>query len=154
LPSREGPCCRSELGLVRACARAALQDEGRLDKQNEQLQSAVESGNLRDIEKLARGARKAGQELRDDRDDFARKHYVAPYGDRSYTALTPGTTLRSSFYSSSYAVAHPDRYSLHKAPRNERWVRYGDDLVLVNMGSGPVLEAASGRSRADGASTA
>jgi Ni/Co efflux regulator RcnB len=120
-------------------------DERKLDKQNEQLQSAVESGNLRDIEKHARGARKAGQELREDRDDFARKHYVAPYGSWSYTAHTPGATLRSRFYGSSYAVAHPDGYGLHKAMRNERWVRYGDDLVLVNVRSGRVLEVAAGR---------
>ena len=132
------PAAAAQTGEIR-------KDERKLDKQNEQLQSAVESGNLRDIEKHAKGARKAGQELREDRDHFARKHYVAPYGNWSYTALTPGSTLRSRFYGTSYAVAHPDGYGLRQANRNERWVRYGDDLVLVNMRSGRVLEVAPGR---------
>jgi Ni/Co efflux regulator RcnB len=120
-------------------------DERKVDSQNEQLQRAVDSGNLKDIEKHAKGARKAGQELREDRDDFARKHYVAPYDNWSYTALTPGARLRPAFYGANYSVGHPDGYELHRAKRNQRWVRYGDDLVLVNMRSGTVVEVVSGR---------
>lgn len=130
---------------VSAQTREIRKDEQKVERQNEDLQRAVDNGNLKDIEKHARGARKAGQELREDRDSFARKHYVAPYRDWSYTALTPGTTLRPGFYATNYAVAHPDGYALHRAKRNERWVRYGDDLVLVNMRSGRVMEVASGR---------
>lgn len=47
-------------------------DERKVDRQNEELRRAVESGDLRDIEEQARDARKAGQELREDRDDFVR----------------------------------------------------------------------------------
>ena len=120
-------------------------DERKVDRQNEELQRAVETGNLRDIEEQARDARKAGQELREDRDDFARKQYVSPYRNWSYSALTPGTKLRSRFYGTKYTVGHPDGYELTRAKRNQRWVRYGDDLVLVNLRSGRVLEVASGR---------
>ena len=120
-------------------------DERKVEKQHEQLQRAVESGNLRNIEEQARDARKAGQELREDRDDFARKQYVAPYRDWSYSALAPGAKLRSRFYGADYTVANPDGYALRKAKRNQRWVRYGNDLVLVNVRSGRVLEVASGR---------
>jgi Ni/Co efflux regulator RcnB len=120
-------------------------DEHRVDAQNAQLQQAVDSGNLRDIEKHAKGARKAGQELREDRNDFARKHYVAPYDNWSYTSLTPGTQLRPRFYGANYIVSHPDAYALHRADRNQSWVRYGDDLVLVNTRSGRVVEVVSGR---------
>jgi Ni/Co efflux regulator RcnB len=131
--------------LVAAFAIPAAASAQTVESQNEQLQRAVDSGDLTGIEKHARGARKAGDELREDRDHFARQHYVAPYGDWSYSALTPGATLRPRFYASSYAVAHPDGYELRRAKRNERWVRYGDDLVLVNVRSGRVLEVASGR---------
>ena len=120
-------------------------DERKVDKHNMELQRAVESGNLRDIEKQARGARKATQELREDRDHFARTQYVAPYRNWSYTAPTPGMTLRSRFYGASYTVAHPDGYELRQAKRNQRWVRYGNDLVLVNVRTGRVLEVATGR---------
>jgi Ni/Co efflux regulator RcnB len=120
-------------------------DERKVDSQNEQLQRAVDSGNLKDIEKHAKGARRAGKELRHDRDQFARKHYVAPYADWNYSALTPGATLRPAFYGANYSVGHPDGYELHRAKRNQRWVRYGDDLVLVDKRSGTVVEVVSGR---------
>ena len=120
-------------------------DERTVDKQNIELQRAVDSGTLGDIEKQARHARKAGQELREDRDHFARHQYVAPYRNWSYSALTPGTTLRSRFYGTSYTVAYPDSYELRPAKPHQRWVRYGNDLVLVNMRNGRVLEVATDR---------
>lgn len=120
-------------------------DERRVDTQNEELQRAVESGNLSDIEQQARDARKAGEELREDRDDFARNQYVAPYRNWSYSAVEPGTKLRSRFYGRRYTVAHPDGYALSTPKRNQRWVRYGDDLLLVNVRSGRVVEVASDR---------
>jgi Ni/Co efflux regulator RcnB len=120
-------------------------DERKVDRQNEELQRAVDSGNLRHIETQARQARKAGQELREDRDSFARHQYVAPYRGWSYTALEPGAKLRSRFYGTQYNVAHPDGYDLRQAGSHQRWVRYGNDLVLVNLRTGRVLEVATGR---------
>jgi Ni/Co efflux regulator RcnB len=120
-------------------------DERKVDKQSEQLQRAVESGDLKDIEEQARDTRKAQQELREDRDQFARNQYVSPYRDWTYSTPLPGTKLRSGFYGTRYAVAHPDGYKLRQAKRNQRWVRYGDDLVLVNVRSGRVLEVATDR---------
>ena len=120
-------------------------DERKVEVQNEELQRAVESGNLKDIEEEARDARKAGQELREDRDDFARNQYVAPYRNWTYSAVAPGSKLRSRFYGRRYTVAHPDGYELHAAKRNQRWIRYGDDLLLVNVRSGRVVEVASNR---------
>lgn len=120
-------------------------DERKVDRQTEQLQRAVDSGDLKDIEEQARDTRKAQQELREDRDKFASKQYVAPYRDWTYSTPALGTQLRSGFYGTRYTVAHPDGYKLRKAKRNQRWVRYGDDLLLVNVRSGRVLEVASGR---------
>jgi Ni/Co efflux regulator RcnB len=132
-------------GAVSAQTREIQKDEHKLERQSEQLQRAVDSGDARQIENQARDARKAGQELREDRDDFARRQYVAPYRDWTYSSPSVGTQLRSHFYGSRYSVAHPDGYKLRHAKRNQRWVRYGDDLVLVNVRSGRVLEVASGR---------
>ena len=42
-------------------------------------------------------------------------------------------------------MKNPASYQLREASRNQRWVRYGDDLVLVNVNSGRVIEVASGR---------
>jgi len=128
-----------------AQSREIRKDERNVDRQNEQLQRAVDSGDARAIEHRAHDARKAGQELREDRDHFARNKYVAPYRGWSYAAVSPGATLRSRFYGESYTVAHPEGYQLTRAKRNQRWVRYGDDLVLVNLRTGRVVDVATGR---------
>jgi Ni/Co efflux regulator RcnB len=120
-------------------------DERRATEQNDQLQRAVATGDPRHIEKQARDARKAGEELREDKDHFARNHYVAPYRNWTYDTPEPGTKLRSRFYSSRYNVKHPDGYELQSAKHNQRWVRYGDDLLLVNVRTGRVVEVARGR---------
>ena len=141
-------------GLVAALAIPAVasaqtneirEDEQKVERQHEQLQTAIESGNVAAIEEEARDARKAGQELREDRNDYARNQYVSPYRNWTYSAPTPGTKLRSRFYGTRYSVADPASYELREAKRNQRWVRYGDDLVLVNTRSGRVIEVASDR---------
>ena len=120
-------------------------DERQVDSHKEDLQRAVDSGNLRDIEKQAHKTRKAREELREDRDDFGRKHYVAPYDDWSYSTPAAGTQLRPRFYGRDYKVAHPDGYDLRHAKHGQRWIRYGNDLVLVSMRDGRVIEVVSNR---------
>ena len=135
--------------LIPAAASAQTteirKDERKVETQTDQLQHAVEGGDVVDIEKQARDVRKARQELREDRDQFARNRYVAPYRNWSYSTVTPGTTLRSRFYGSRYTVAHPAGYELRQAKRHQRWIRYGDDLLLVNVRTGRVIEVAAGR---------
>jgi Ni/Co efflux regulator RcnB len=120
-------------------------DERTVETRHQALQDAVQGGDPRTIENSARGERKAREELREDRDHFARHHYVAPYSNWSYSAVTPGTTLRSRFYGTHYYVADPASYDLRAAKHNQRWVRYGDDLVLVNVRTGRVMEVATDR---------
>lgn len=132
-------------GAASAQTAEIRKDERRVSEQNDQLQRAVEAGDPGRIEKQARDARKAGEELREDQDHFARNQYIAPYRNWTYNTPEPGTKLRSRFYSSRYNVKHPDGYELQRAKHNQRWVRYGDDLLLVNVRTGRVIEVASGR---------
>jgi Ni/Co efflux regulator RcnB len=132
-------------GAASAQTAEIRKDERRVSERNDQLQRAVETGDPGQIEKQARHARKAGEELREDQDHFARNQYVAPYRNWTYSTPEPGTKLRSRFYSERYSVAHPDGYELHSPKHNQRWVRYGDDLLLVNVRTGRVVEVASGR---------
>jgi Ni/Co efflux regulator RcnB len=132
-------------GAASAQTAEIRKDERRVSEQNEQLQTAIETGNPNQIEKQARDVRKAGDELREDQDHFARNQYVAPYSNWTYSTPEPGTKLRSRFYSERYTVEHPDGYELHSAKHNQRWVRYGGDLLLVNIRTGRVVEVASGR---------
>jgi len=132
-------------GAASAQTAEIRKDERRVSEQNDQLQRAVQAGDAGQIEKQAHDARKAGEELREDQDHFARNQYVAPYRNWTYSTPEPDTKLRSRFYSERYSVEHPDGYELQKPRHNQRWVRYGDDLLLVNVRTGRVVEVASGR---------
>jgi Ni/Co efflux regulator RcnB len=142
------------IGLMAAVAipSAALaqtgeirKDERKVAEQEQDLKAAIDSGDPRSIENQAKDVRKARQELREDRNDYANKRYAAPYREWTYASLEPGSKIRPRFYGKRYSVAHPDSYMLTRAKRNQRWVRYGDDLVLVNIRSGRVVEVASER---------
>lgn len=88
------------------------------------------------------------RELRRDRREWRRDRreaYVAPYGGWSYRPVTVGFQLRPAFWGDRYVVSDFGRYSL-PAPRfNQRWVRYGDDLLLVNIRNGRVLQVLRNR---------
>jgi Ni/Co efflux regulator RcnB len=90
------------------------------------------------------------QDLRRDRRDMrqdrrqvrrARSAYVAPIRNWNYRPVTVGFQLRPVFYGSRYFISDYSAYRL-KAPRHrwQRWIRYGDDLLLVNVRNGRVLQ--------------
>jgi Ni/Co efflux regulator RcnB len=132
-------------GTLSAQTHEIRKGERKVEERHQELQEAIQSGDPKAIEDQARHERKAQQELREDRNQYARNQYVAPYRDWNYKVVEPGTKLRSRFYASRYAVRDPGSYQLRQAGRNQRWVRYGDDLVLVNTRNGRVVEVASGR---------
>lgn len=84
-----------------------------------------------------------------DRNHHQRHHrhivYVAPYKNWSYHRLNVGYQLRPAYYGSRYAINDFGYYRLRAPGRYQRWVRYGDDLLLVNIRTGRVLEVLPGR---------
>jgi len=67
--------------------------------------------------------------------------YVAPVRNWSYRPVTVGYRLQPAFYGSNYYISDYGAYHL-QAPRNRflRWIRYGNDLLLVNIRTGRVLQ--------------
>ena len=66
--------------------------------------------------------------------------YAAPYRNWRYRPVNVGYRLDRVYYSPRYYVSDYGDYHL-RAPRPwERWVRYGDDLLLVNLRTGRVLD--------------
>jgi len=67
--------------------------------------------------------------------------YVAPYRNWRYNRVNVGFQLRPVFYSPRYYITDYGQYRL-PPPRHHwrRWVRYGDDLLLVNIRTGRVLD--------------
>ena len=93
-----------------------------------------------------RDVRRDRRELRRDRherryDRHYRRHvaYVAPYRGWSYRPVTVGFRLRPVFYSPRYYVTDYGYYGLRVPRPWERWIRYGNDLLLVNLRTGRVL---------------
>ena len=141
------------LGLMAAVAaptaasaqsRAEIRHDRReVREQRQDLRDARRFGDRQDIRRERRDVREARRELREDRQD--RRQYVAPYRNWSYSTLRPGYQLRSRFYSSRYVVANPGYYRLRPATGFQRWIRYGDDLLLVNIRTGRVLQVVRNR---------
>jgi hypothetical protein len=66
--------------------------------------------------------------------------YYAPYRNYRYNRLSIGIVLDSLFYSNRYWLSDPYQYRLPPAPYGTQWVRYYDDVVLVDTYTGEVLD--------------
>jgi len=139
------------LGLMAATALPAAAAEARTtrnelrrDRQDvreerRELRQAIRHGDRRDVREERGEYRDARRELREDRRDF-RQHrrgytyYQAPYRSWSYRPVYSGYHLQPSFYGSRY------HYSGYRPQGYARWIRYGDDLLLVNTRNGRVIQ--------------
>ena len=66
--------------------------------------------------------------------------YYAPYRDYRYRRFSIGIHIGSPFYSNRYWIADPWYYRLPPAYGPYRWVRYYDDVLLVDIRSGYVVD--------------
>ena len=67
--------------------------------------------------------------------------YSAPYSNYSYRRLGIGFRLGNLFYSNRYWIDDPWQYRLPEVYGPYRWVRYYDDVLLVNVYTGEVVDA-------------
>jgi Ni/Co efflux regulator RcnB len=70
----------------------------------------------------------------------ARLAYVAPVRNWSYRPVNVGYRLQPSFYGSRYYISDYNTYHLRTPSRWQQWIRYGNDLLLVNIRTGRVLQ--------------
>jgi hypothetical protein len=66
--------------------------------------------------------------------------YYAPYSYYSYRPLGIGYRLDSLFFGSSYWINDPWQYRLPAAYGPYRWIRYYDDVLLVDIYTGEVID--------------
>jgi hypothetical protein len=66
--------------------------------------------------------------------------YFAPYRGRNYSRISVGFSLGSGYYGSRYWINDPWRYRLPAAYGSYRWVRYYDDVLLVDLRNGRVVD--------------
>jgi hypothetical protein len=101
------------------------------------------SGNDRrwDRNDWRRDSRYDWQRYRDrNRSAYRMGGYYAPYRDYSYRRLSIGFSLGSMFYGSNYWINDPWQYRLPPVYGAYRWVRYYDDVLLVDTYSGEVVD--------------
>jgi Ni/Co efflux regulator RcnB len=66
--------------------------------------------------------------------------YYAPYRDYGYSRFRIGTFIGSSFFHRRYWIHDPWHYRLPSAPPGYQWVRYYDDVLLVDTWNGRVVD--------------
>lgn len=66
--------------------------------------------------------------------------YYAPYRGYSYRSVSIGNRLNNGFFGSRYWINDPWRYRLPAVYGGYRWVRYYDDVLLVDTHSGEVVD--------------
>ncbi len=74
------------------------------------------------------------------RDHYRAGRYYSPYRHYSYSRLSIGIYLGSGFYARNYWIDDPWSYRLPDAYGPYRWVRYYDDVLLVDIYDGRVVD--------------
>ncbi|TPG22473.1 hypothetical protein EAH87_01285 [Sphingomonas koreensis] len=96
-------------------------------------------------------AREDRQEAREDwrgyrqshREVYRRPAYAGPRGYR-YRPVSVGYRFAPAYYGSRYWVNDYATYRLPRPGVNQRWIRYGNDVVLINIRTGRVVRTNSG----------
>jgi Ni/Co efflux regulator RcnB len=65
--------------------------------------------------------------------------YVAPHRSWRYRPVSVGYRLQPAFYGSRYYINNYGAFGVGAPGRYRQWIRYGDDLLLVNIRTGRVI---------------
>lgn len=138
--------------VLPATAASAQTQELRRDRQDireerRELRDARRYGDREDIREQREDVRDARREYREDWREYRQRNravynlprYYAPRG-YVYRPVRNGVVLRPAWYGQRYWISDPYRYRLPRAYGAQRWVRYGDDVLLVNVRNGRVQQ--------------
>lgn len=76
-----------------------------------------------------------------DRGLYARGEWRAPF---RYERFARGSRVLPSYYDRRWSISDYRRYHLPRPPADARWVRHYDDVILVDLRSGRVLDVIYG----------
>ena len=79
--------------------------------------------------------------------ESSRKGYEPPYPGWRYAPVAVGQRLSPAFLAPRYLIAEPARQGLPAARGNRRWIRYGEDALLVDLRTQRVVQAVRNRCR-------
>lgn len=129
----------------------ARRSQQEVRQERQELRDARRYGNRRDVREQRQDVREARQEAREDWRDYRQRNrqvftqgrYYAPRG-LAYRPINNGAVLNRNFYGQRYVIANPYRYRLPQTNGVQRYVRYGNDVLLVNTRNGRVLQVYRG----------
>jgi Ni/Co efflux regulator RcnB len=128
--------------LVPVAAQAQSAHEVRQDQR--EVRRDMRRGDYREAREDRRETREDWRDYRrSHRDAYRRPAYAGPRGFR-YRPVTVGYQFQRPYYGSRYWVNDYATYRLPAPSRGARWVRYGNDVVLVNITNGRVLRTYNG----------
>ena len=110
----------------------------------EEARNGIDDPAIANIDQQ-RDVREARREYRQDWRDYRRRSpdafrgpaYVGPRG-YAYRPIAPGYRFDRSYYDRRYWI-DPYRYRLPAAASGRRWIRYGNDVVLLDVRTGRVV---------------
>lgn len=116
-----------------------------LNEERRELRDAQRWGDRSDVRRERRDVREAKRELREDwRDYRARNRALFKRGNwhsrYPYRVFRPGIRISAGYYSPRYMIADPWRYRLPRIRSYQRWVRHYDDLLLIDIRRGVVVD--------------
>lgn len=143
-------------GAAMAQSRGEIQrDRQDVREERRELERARQHGDRGDVREERRELQGARRELREDRWD--RRSYLAHrQGNRAlysrgtwrspyrYHAFRPGVRISAGYYGQRYWIADPYRYRLPAVGYNQRWVRHYDDVLLIDVRRGYVVDVIRG----------
>ena len=127
-------------------AREVRNDRQEVQRDRQDARQAARQGDWKKAQRAQQEAREDQRELNSDWRDYRAKHrttfqrgtYYAPRG-MQYRPVSVGFRFQPAFYSNRYWVNDYGTYRLPAPGYNRRWVRYGNDVVLVDIRSGAVV---------------
>ena len=122
------------------------QDRRELRDDRRDIRDARARGDRSDVRDARRELREDRQETREDwrdyrrthRDDFRRQAYAGPRGYR-YRPVSVGYRFAPSYYGRNYWLNDWNRYRLARPGYNQQYIRYGNDVVLVDIRNGRAI---------------
>jgi Ni/Co efflux regulator RcnB len=122
-------------------------------EQQRDLRDAQRRGDRGDVRQERRELQGARQEYREDRRDFRRDDWrsyrntnrnIYARGNWNagfrYQAFNSGGRISSGYYAPRYYINDYARYRLPRPGYNQRWVRHYNDVLLVDVRGGRVID--------------
>ena len=137
------PVAASAQQVTERYQRIGERNQARVDRQQARQERretrAVQAPQSAETRQQRAATRAERQQQRAVQTQQQAAHY-SPYRGHSYSRFSIGFALQPLFYSQRYWINDPWQYRLPPAEYGTRWVRYYDDVLLVDTYTGEVID--------------